>query len=197
MGPLDQVKPWQIAGCEGVHRFLSRVWRLFVDEETGELRPFGETTPEVRMALHHAIREATEGIEALRMNTPVAKMMELVNTCAGKLPAHADAEDFLRILGVYAPHLACELWARIGNDSVLSAEPWPAWDPAALVRATQTYAVQVLGKMRGTVEVPNGAGQDEVVAEALKLDPVHRQLEGKEIKRVVFVPGRMVNLIIG
>ena len=197
MGPLEQVKPWQTQGCEGVFRFLSRVWRLFVDEETGELKPFGETSRDVRRALHVAIKETTEGIGELRLNTPVAKMMELINACGGQLPARSDAEAFLKILSVYAPHLTEELWSRLGNTEPLLWATWPAWDPDALVSDVVTLAVQVQGKMRGTVEVARTASQEDVVAAALALDTVGRQLEGKELKRVIYVAGRMVNLIVG
>jgi len=196
MGPLEQVKPWQTAGCDGVYRFLARVWRLFVDEETGAARPFGETSREVRKALHVAIRETTEGIEALRLNTPVAKMMELVNACRGQLPAREDAEAFLRILSPYAPHLAEELWARIGGQPSVAHQPWPAWDPAALVEEEVTYAVQVLGKLRGNVVVPRGSGQEAVVAAALAEPSVARWIEGKEVRKTVFVPDRLVNFVV-
>jgi leucyl-tRNA synthetase len=124
-------------------------------------------------------------------------MMELVNACGGQLPARGDAEAFLKILSPYAPHLAEELWSRIGNTEPLLWATWPAWDPDALVSDVVTLAVQVQGKMRGTVEVARTASQEDVVAAALALDTVGRQLEGKELKRVIYVAGRMVNLIVG
>ncbi|HMV65891.1 MAG TPA: leucine--tRNA ligase [Myxococcota bacterium] len=197
MGPLEQVKPWQTQGCEGVFRFLSRVWRLFVDEGTGELRPFGETSREVRKALHTAIREATEGVEALRLNTPVAKMMELVNACGGQLPSRDDAVVFLKILSLYAPHLAEELWERVGCEEPLITAAWPAWDPSALVSDTITLAVQVGGKMRGTVAIAPDAAQETAVAAAMGVESIARHVEGKAVRRVIYVPGRMLNLIVG
>jgi leucyl-tRNA synthetase len=98
MGPLEQVKPWQTSGCDGIFRFLSRTWRLFVDDLTGETRAFGETSREARKALHIAIRETTEGIENLKFNTPVSKMMELVNACKHGSLSEADAHAFVKIL---------------------------------------------------------------------------------------------------
>jgi leucyl-tRNA synthetase len=196
MGPLEQVKPWQTSGCDGIYRFLGRVWRLFLDEDTGALRSFGETSREVRKALHVAIKESTEGIEALRLNTPVAKMMELVNACRGQLPARDDAEAFLKVLSPYAPHIAEELWSRMGHSESVANAAWPAWDPAALLDDTQIFAVQVLGKLRGSVEMPRGATQDQVVATALADANVARWLEGREIKKTVFVPGRLVNFVV-
>jgi leucyl-tRNA synthetase len=199
MGPLEASKPWQTSGCDGVYRFLARVWRLFVDEDSGELRPFADATPrEVRKALHTAIRETTEGIEQLKFNTPVSKMMELVNACGGQLPTRADAEDLLRILSPYAPHLAEELWSRLGHTRSVGLEAWPAWDPAALVDDTVTLSVQVQGKLRGTIEVPAGIVQDvdAVVKFASSHPNVLRHLGGAEPKRTIYIKGKIVNFVV-
>jgi leucyl-tRNA synthetase len=196
MGPLEQVKPWQTQGCEGVHRFLSRVWRLFVNEETGETRPFGETTPEVRRALHLAIKEASDGVEALRFNTPVSKMMEVVNACKGEVPAREDAEAFVKILSAWAPHLGEELWSRFGNAELITFAPWPAWDPAALVADTVNVAVQVQGKLRGQLEVPKDTDGASLVVLARALPNVQKHLEGMEVVKEVVVPGRLVNFVV-
>lgn len=196
MGPLEQTKIWNTNGCEGVHRFLSRVWRLFVDTDTGELNPFADETPrEARKALHTAIKEATEGIEELRVNTPIAKMMELVNTCGGAQMSRQDAEAFVLVLSPYAPHLAEELWSRIGHEESLSHAAWPAWDPEALVEATITIAVQVQGKLRGTVDVDREASKDTILA-AAKAE-VASHLEGVTIRKEIVVPGRLVNFVVG
>jgi leucyl-tRNA synthetase len=197
MGPLEQVKPWQTSGCEGVFRFLARVWRLFVDEETGANRPFGETSREVRKALHVAIHNADEAIAALRLNTPISKLMEFVNTCRGQLPARADAEAFLQVLSVYAPHLAEELWSRIGHATSVAHSTWPKFDPSAVIDDTVTIAVQVLGKLRGQIVVARDAGQADIEALAKAEESVARYLEGKEIRKVIFVPGRLLNFVIG
>jgi leucyl-tRNA synthetase len=196
MGPLEQVKPWQTQGCEGVHRFLSRVWRLFVNEETGETRPFGETSPEVRRALHFAIKEASDGVEALRFNTPVSKMMEVVNACKGEVPAREDAEAFVKILSAWAPHLGEELWARFGNAELITFAPWPAWDPAALIADTVNVAVQVQGKLRGQLEVPKDTDGPELLVLARALPNVQKHLEGMEVVKEVVVPGRLVNFVV-
>jgi leucyl-tRNA synthetase len=195
MGPLEQVKPWQTSGCDGVYRFLGKVWRLFIDTDSGELKPFGETSKDVKRALHVAIKATTEGIETLKFNTPVSKMMEFVNVTKGQLPAREEVEAFLLILSPYAPHLAEELWNRIGHESTLAFEGWPAHDASALVEDTITIAVQVMGKMRAKIEVAAGLSKDEVLAVA-KADPnVSRHLEGKTIRREIYVPGRLVNLV--
>jgi leucyl-tRNA synthetase len=195
MGPLEQVKPWQTSGCEGIYRFLGKVWRLFVDPETGENRSFGETTPAVRKALHQAIKTTTEGIESLKFNTPVSKMMEFVNATKNQLPSREEAEAFLLILSPYAPHLAEELWNRIGHTDTLAYASWPAFDPSALVEATMTIAVQVMGKVRGTLTLPRDASKDDVLAAARTESNVVRHLEGKTIRREIYVPGRLVNFV--
>jgi len=196
MGPLDQAKPWQTSGCEGVHRFLARVWRLFLDEEDRP-RGFGESSPEVRRALHLAIREATEGIEALKLNTPISRMMELVNVCKGELPTEADALDFLRILSPFAPHIAEELWEKLGHTTSIAHEPWPEVDESALQLDEIEIAVQVNGKVRAKIKVPASADKDAMLAAAKADDNVARHLEGKTLRREIVVPGRLVNLVVG
>ena len=195
MGPLEQVKPWQTSGCEGVYRFLGKVWRLFIDGESGELKPMGDTSKEVRKALHAAIKETTEGIEVLKFNTPVSKMMEFVNACSGTLPSREDCETFLLILSPYAPHLAEELWQRLGHATTLANEPWPAFDPAALIDDTITIAVQVMGKLRATIEVDRNADKDTVLALAKADERVAKYLEGTTMRKEVYVPGRLVNFV--
>ena len=196
MGPLEQVKPWQTSGCDGIYRFLGKVWRLFVDDQTGETRALSAETPrDVRRALHVAIQETTEGIESLKFNTPISKMMELVNAAKGTPMARADAEAFVQILSPYAPHLGEELWRRLGHEDSIAYAPWPAVDADALKEDSVTYAVQVMGKLRGTVDMPVGASKDAVLA-AAKADPnVARFLEGKTLRKEVFVPGRLVNFV--
>jgi leucyl-tRNA synthetase len=195
MGPLDQVKPWQTAGCEGVYRFLGRVWRLFVDQDTGALRPYGEARKPVTKALHIAIKEATDGIEALKFNTPVSRMMEFVNAAGGTPPTADEAKAFVLILSPYAPHLAEELWSRMNHTDSLSTAAWPEFDASALVDDTVEIAVQVMGKLRGTIEVATGATKDEVLTAAKTQPNVARHLEGKTILKEIFVPGRLVNFV--
>ena len=196
MGPLEQVKPWQTSGCDGIFRFLARVWRLFIDEDTGALQPFGPTPKKVRKALHIAIRETTEGIEQLKVNTPVAKMMEFVNACGGTLPSREDAEAFLLILSPFAPHLAEELWERLGHTESLSYEPWPAFDPTALVDDEITIVIQVRGKLRGRLQIARDTGRDDILAAARELEGVSKFLEGKTIRKEIYVPGRLVNFVV-
>ncbi|MEL6347798.1 MAG: leucine--tRNA ligase, partial [Myxococcota bacterium] len=195
MGPLEQVKPWQTKGCDGVSRFLARVWRLFIDEEDDTLNAFGQTSKEVSRALHRAIKETTEGIEALRFNTAIARMMEFVNKSKGKLPSKADAEKFVLILSPFAPHLAEELWARMGHEQTLSYVPWPTWDPDALIQEKITIAIQVMGKVRGRIEIAHDASKEDILIAAKAEPNVVRHLDGKTIIKEIVVPGRLVNFV--
>jgi leucyl-tRNA synthetase len=195
MGPLDQVKPWQTSGCEGVFRFLSRVWRLFVDQHTNENRPFGTAPKKATKALNQAIKDTTEGINSLKFNTPVSRMMEFVNACGGNLPTQEQSEQFILILSPYAPHLAEELWERLGHTESLSFAPWPTHDESELVDETLEIAIQVMGKMRGTIQVPNGSDKDSVLEQARNSPNVARHLEGKTIIKEIYVPGRLVNFV--
>lgn len=196
MGPLEAVKPWQTSGVQGVYRFLERVWRLFVDEESGTLRLGDTASDDVRRALHVAIKEATEGIEALRLNTPIAKMMELVNAAKGQPLPRAEAEQFVLILHPFAPHIAEELWQRLGHTTTVYGHPWPKWDPAALAVNVVPIAVQVLGKLRGTFEAAPGATNEELLAGARAVENVAKHLEGKTIVKEIVVPGKLVNFVV-
>jgi len=195
MGPLEQVKPWQTAGVQGVYRFLERVWRLFVAED-GTLRLGDTVAPEVHRALHVAIKETTEGIEALRFNTPIAKMMELVNAARGAPLSRGAAEAFVLILHPYAPHLAEELWSRLGHATSVYGVPWPAWDPAAIEVDTVQIAVQVGGKLRGTFGASKTASPAELLAGARAVENVARHLEGMDVVKEIVVPGKLVNFVV-
>ena len=199
MGPLEQVKPWQMSGVEGVYRFLGRTWRLFVVGE-GELNPVIGDHPadrEIRRSLHTAIKSVTEGVEDLRFNTPISRMMEFVKLAMTRDKLRTqDMETFVQILAPYAPHLAEELWERLGHAESLAYEPWPAWDEAALAQETVTIAVQVQGKRRGQIEVAQDASKEDILAAAKALDTVARQLEGMQILKEIVVPGRLVNLVV-
>jgi leucyl-tRNA synthetase len=149
----------------------------------------------VTKALHIAIKEATDGIEALKFNTPVSRMMEFVNAAGGRLPTKEEATDFVKILSPYAPHLAEELWSRMGCTESLAVASWPSYDEAALQDDTVELAIQVMGKLRGTIEVDASATKDEVLQKARQQPNVARHLEGKTVIKEIVVPGRLVNFV--
>ncbi len=200
MGPLTQVKPWSMKGVEGVFRFLNRVWRLFVDEDTGApAAALTDTTADAGQlrALHATIRAVTDDIQGLRFNTAIAAMMTFVNEASRwERRPRAALEPLLLLLAPFAPHLAEELWRKLGHADSLAHEPWPACDEARLASDTMEIPVQVNGKLRGKLTVP--VGTDATALEQLALaDPaVAKWIEGKTVKKVIVVPGRLVNVAV-
>jgi leucyl-tRNA synthetase len=200
IGPLEKAAPWSTEGIQGVYRFLQRSWRLLVDEDApGEplraLAP-GEGTREQQRLLAATIAGVTEDVEALAFNTAISKLMVFARDVAKEaaLPRRA-AEQFLLLLSPFAPHLAEELWQRLGHEGSLAYEPWPVADPALLVKETVTLAVQVNGKRRDEVEVPADADEAAIRAAALASPNVQKHLAGREAKKVIVVPGRLVNVV--
>ena len=200
MGPLTQAKPWSMKGLEGVSRFLSRVYRLFADDETGAPSAKlcdGEPTREQRRALHAAIKKVTCDIEGLEYNTAISAMMIFVNAAQvwDRLPRSLLA-PFVLILAPFAPHLAEELWSRLGHADTLANEPWPKWNEAYLRQDEIEIPVQVNGKVRGRIRVPAEADEAAVVAAAMACPEAAAFLAGKTVVKKVFIPQRMVNLVV-
>ncbi len=200
MGPLTQVKPWSMKGVEGVFRFLSRVYRLVLEEETGALSArLSEglpTKPQLR-ALHAAIKKVSEDIEHMEYNTAISAMMIFVNEAQGweSLPKSM-LSTFVLLLSPFAPHLAEEMWNRLGHSDTLAHEAWPTWDEAQLREDEIDIPVQVNGKLRGRIRVATEADEAVVMAQALACPEVASQIAGKEIKKKIFIPKRMVNLVV-
>jgi leucyl-tRNA synthetase len=201
MGPLDQVKPWQMAGVEGVSRFLQRVWRLVVDERSDALAERltdapASSEPGLNRTLHLTIGKVLEDTEALRFNTAIAQMMIFANeaTASATLPRSVVC-DFLRVLAPYAPHIAEELWFRLGATDLIARADWPAHDPTLSVEETVELAVQVNGKRRDSIRVRRDADQAAIERAALAADGVVRSLDGKPPRKVIVVPGRLVNVV--
>ena len=199
MGPLEAVKPWQTKGIAGVHRFLSRFWRLAVDSD-GEIsqRVQAEAESETfQRHLHRTVKKVTEDIEAMQFNTAISAMMELLNA-AYKEPGITgeSLETFVLLLSPFAPHLGEEIWSRLGHSRTLAYEPWPEYEAELVQAETVTISIQVNGKLRGTLTVPAGMGQNTVVEQAREVKGVQRHLEGKTVRKEIFVPGRIVNFVV-
>jgi leucyl-tRNA synthetase len=205
MGPLEQMKPWSTTGIEGVYRFLGRVWRLLMEEnQEGEWlfapQKITEAEPSLELirSLHSAIRKVTDDIEKLQFNTAISALMVLVNDLT-KEPARPRAaiERLLLLLAPFAPHLAEELWRQLGHPKTLAYEPWPQADPRYLVKTESEIVVQINGKIRGHVIVPTGAAQAIVEAAARALPAFIEWTAGKNIKKVIFVPDKLINFVAG
>ena len=199
MGPLEAVKSWQTNGIAGVHRFLSRFWRLVVDSD-GEIsqRVQAEAESETfQRHLHRTVKKVTEDIEVLQFNTAISAMMELLNA-AYKEPGITgeSLETFLLLLSPFAPHLGEEIWSRLGHSRTLAYEPWPEYGAELVQAETVTISIQVNGKLRGTLTVPAGMEQETVVEQAREVQGVQRHLEGRTVRKEIFVPGRIVNFVV-
>ncbi len=203
MGPLEQVKPWNTRGVEGTYRFLNRVWRLVVGsagDEGGNAPPLADVEPthEQQRLVHQTIAKVTEDFEAMRFNTAIAALMELTNA-AYKWPQvpRSAAETAVLLLSPLAPHLAEELWQRLGHADSLAYQAWPAADPALLKADVLEIPVQVNGKVRGKISVPAQAQESEVIELAKRDENVGKHLAGQNVKRAIYVRGRIVNFVIG
>jgi leucyl-tRNA synthetase len=200
MGPLDKGAPWSDEAIPGVHRFLQRAYRLLVEDTDGGERLVdladGPGTLEQQRLTARAIQGVTEDTEAMRFNTAISKLMVFSREVSrdAVLPREA-AEVFILLLSPFAPHLAEELWQRLGHTQSLAAEPWPTADAALLVESTLTLAVQINGKRRDEIEVPADADEETIRRTALESPAVARQLDGREPKRVIVIPGRLVNIV--
>jgi len=202
MGPLEEGVEWETAGVSGTRRFLDRTFRLMIDPETDTLtgkvsEDADKTNKELERTLHAAIKKVTSAVTDLRFNTAIAEMMVFVNeaTKATSIP-RSWFERFVKILSPFAPHLAEELWQRLGHTTTIAYEPWPAHDESKLARDVMVIAVQVSGKLRSQIEVPLDASEQTILAAAKADEKVRPFLEGKPLKREIYVKGRLVNLVV-
>ncbi|MGE5704479.1 MAG: class I tRNA ligase family protein, partial [Clostridia bacterium] len=200
MGPLESAKPWSDNGVEGSHRFLTRVWRMFFPEE-GVLNPKIQDTEgsdSFKRVLHKVIKAVSTDLENLRFNTAISQLMVFLNEANKEtvLPKKA-MEQFILLLAPLAPHIAEELWEKMGHNNTLSYEKWPEYEEAFTIDNEVEIAVQVNGKIKDRLVVPTGADQESLKEQALALETVREAIEGREIKKCIVVPNRLVNIVIG
>jgi leucyl-tRNA synthetase len=198
LGPLEATKPWSTNGVEGVHRFLARVWRLFMDDN-GRLNSRIRNVPgeeSFQRTWHKTVKKLTEDFEGLRFNTAISQLMIFVNEAykTETLP-HKAMEDFVQMLSPLAPHMAEELWERLGHSESITYEPWPAYDPSLTVDAEVEIAVQVNGKIVDRVNVPSDLDEAGLQEAALALDKIKALIEGKTIRKIIAVKGKLVNIV--
>jgi leucyl-tRNA synthetase len=196
LGPLDQSKPWNTRDIIGAHRFLKRVWRNFVAEDGGLSVTDEAPSDELLRLTHKTIQGVGEDMERLGFNTALAKLIELNNALVGlSVTPREVAEPMARLLAPFAPHLAEELWQRLGREGSIAYAPWPEAEEQYLVENTITLAVQVMGKRRGEITVAADADKVTVLAAAKAEANVARFLEGKTIRKEIYVPRRIVNIV--
>jgi leucyl-tRNA synthetase len=199
MGPLEDAKPWKSDGIEGPFRFLKKVWRELTGD-TGALSPkihdSGEEQPETLKLLHQTIRKVTDDLEAIRYNTAISALMVLVNHLGKAETIHREtARATVQMLAPFAPHLAEELWSRLGGASSVAHAPWPTCDEQWLHTDEVAIGFLVNGKPRGEALVSKTATEEEVLALARAQPKVAAHLEGKTLRKIVYVPGKILNIV--
>ena len=196
LGPLEQSKPWDTNGIDGVHRFLRKLWGLYYS--AGGLRVTDTpATKEELKSLHKLIRKVTQDVEQFSFNTSVAAFMICINELQGLKTASREVlQPLLILLAPFAPHIAEELWHAIGEETTIVAAQWPEYDEKLLVEDSFKYPVSFNGKTRFTIELPREASQDEIREAVLSADEAQKWLEGKTPKKVIIVPGRIINIVL-
>jgi leucyl-tRNA synthetase len=197
LGPYEEGGDFRDQGITGISRFFDRVWDAVVNGELADGEP---ETDEINHKLHATIKKVTGDISTLQYNTAIAAMMEYLNVirAGGRTLRRAEVQPLVAMVAPFAPHLAEELWERLGqSESIFSGHSWPEYDPQLAMADEVDIAVQVNGRFRATVKAARGAGQDEVREKALAEEAVQRHLDDKEIKKTIFVPDRLINLLVG
>ena len=196
-GPLCDTKPWSTTGIEGSRRFIERVFRL-VDEPEYVQRISDENSEELDRSYNALVKKVSEDFSAMAFNTAIAQMMVFVNDCyKAKSLYRPYIEGFVKMFACVCPFVGEEMWAKLGHDQTVAYEPWPTYDESALVTAKVNLAVSINGKVRGIIEVAPDAPQDEVEALAFENPKVKPWLEGKTIRKLIYVPGRILNVVVG
>ncbi|PTG18415.1 leucine--tRNA ligase [Staphylococcus chromogenes] len=197
MGPLDASIAWSENGLDGSRRFLDRIWRLLVTENN-ELSPkvVREETPQLEKSYHQTVKKVTEDFESLNFNTAISQLMVFINDCykAEKIN-QSYIEGFVKMLAPIAPHIGEELWSILGHEGTITYQPWPSYDAELLEGDVVEIVVQVNGKVRAKLEIPKNASKEEMDQFAFENENVQQAIEGKDIKKVIAVPQKLVNIV--
>jgi leucyl-tRNA synthetase len=195
LGPLEQAKPWNTAGITGVHGFLKKLWKLYVDENGLKVND-AEPTAENLKTLHKTIKKVEEDIENFSFNTSVSTFMIASNEfTAQKCTSKGILEPFLILLSPYAPHIAEELWNKLGHKESISTAPFPKFEDKHLVESSKNYPISFNGKMRFTLELPMDMSKDDIETTVMAHEKTIAQLDGRTPKKVIIVPGKIVNIV--
>ena len=198
LGPIEQSKPWDTNGIDGVHRFLKKLWTLFYGNQDALQVTDGEPTPEELKSLHKLIKKVTYDIEHFSYNTSISAFMICVNELGGlKCTKRAILEPLVIVLAPFAPHIAEELWHELGHDTTVCDAQWPQYDEKYLVENTANYAISFNGKVRFNLALSADMSKEEVEKTALAHEYSAKWLEGKQIRKVIVVPKKIVNIVLG
>jgi leucyl-tRNA synthetase len=200
MGPLEAIKPWSMQGVEGVYRFLQRTWRMIVDENTGELveavRDADADEATLRL-LHQTIKKVGDDIETFGFNTAISQMMIFVNHLSKQeIRPKALIEKFILVLAPFAPHIAEELWERLGHTNTLAYQPWPEYDRQLIKEKEVELVIQVNGKIKDRIIISADADEEQITQKALTCAKVQKALGGKQPKKIIVIKSRLVNIVI-
>lgn len=195
LGPLEQAKPWNTAGITGVFGFLKKLWKLYFDE-SGLIVNSNPASPEALKSLHKTIKKVTEDIEAFSFNTSVSQFMIAVNELTAlKCHERSVLEPLAILISPYAPHIAEELWEKLGHKQSISTAPFPKFNPEYLVESNKEYPVSFNGKMRFTINLPLDLTKEQIEEIVMKDERTIKQLDGKMPNKVIIVPGKIINLV--
>jgi len=197
LGPVEQSKPWDTKGIEGVHRFLRKLWRLFFDEIKGKVWTTGEATDAELKVLHKTIKKIEEDTERFSFNTAVSTFMICVNDLADiKCNKKEILEQVLILLTPYAPHIAEELWSQLGNSGSILDANYPVFESKYTVESSKEYPISINGKVRANINIALNIEQPEVEKLVLANETVQKWLDGKAPKKIIYVKNKMVNVVI-
>jgi leucyl-tRNA synthetase len=205
MGPLETTKPWSMQGVEGISRFLNRAWRMIIDESADQIQinpkiNSAETLPteDQLRVMHKTIQSVTQGMESLSFNTAISRLMEFVNFFTGQeTRPRSCMESFVLMLSPMAPHISEELWQALGHSESLIFAPWPSFDPKYVEESVIEMPVQINGKVRGRIAVPAKATNMEMEQAALADSRIQKYLEGTSVRKVIIVPKKLINIVVG
>ncbi len=196
MGPLEASLPWSSSGLDGAKRYLDRVYRLF-SEDNLKAKIVDNNDGKLDYIYHFTVKKVTDDYNALQFNTAISALMVLTNEFYKADTIYKEyALGFIKMLYCIAPHLGEELWSMMGHEDVIVYEPWPTYDENKIVLNKVNIAISINGKFRATIEVPIDAAEDDVKQEAFKLDIVNKYIEGKEIKKIIFVKNKILNIVV-
>jgi len=200
MGPLEAIKPWSMQGVEGVHRFLQKTWRAVVDQDTGQLTEAvreTEADEATLRLLNQTIKKVGDDIESFGFNTAISAMMIFVNHLSKQtIKPKSVVEKFILILAPFSPHIAEELWQRLGHTNSLTYEPWPEYDEELIKEKEIELAVQVNGKIKDRIVVAAEADEEQIKQKAMTCEKVIAAMAGKEPKKIIVIKSRLVNIVI-